>query len=186
MKFHSTPIEGFFVAESNVLGDERGSFTRLYCAPSQRAELGFTKDIVQINRSVTAQKGSIRGLHYQRFPALEAKMVRCTRGRVLDVAVDLRNDSKTFLQHFSVELDGTKGLALMIPEGFAHGFQTLEDDCEMLYLHSAAYAKEYEGGLRYDEPSLGIKWPLPAGTLSPRDMSFELLNKNFKGITHAV
>lgn len=186
MKFHPTPIDGLFVMESNVIGDERGSFMRLYCAPSQKAELGFTKDIAQINRSITAKKGSIRGLHYQRFPALEAKTVRCLRGRVFDVAVDLRNDSKTFLQSFAIELDGSKGFALMIPEGFAHGFQTLEDDCEMLYLHGAPYAKEHEGGLRYDDPALGIQWPLPAGTLSPRDQSFEFIKKDFKGITHAM
>lgn len=186
MKFHPTPIAGLFVAESNVLGDERGSFMRLYCGPSQQAELGFTKDIVQINRSISAKKGTLRGLHFQRYPALEAKMVRCTRGRVFDVAVDLREGSKTFLQHFSIELDGAKGLALVIPEGFAHGFQTLADDCEMLYLHSAAYAREHEGGVRYDDPALKISWPLPAGTMTPRDLSFPLIDQNFKGITHAV
>ncbi|MBI3441257.1 MAG: dTDP-4-dehydrorhamnose 3,5-epimerase [Proteobacteria bacterium] len=186
MKFHPTPITDLFVAESSVIADERGSFMRLYCAPSQQQSLGFKKQIVQINRSITNKKGSLRGLHYQKFPALEAKMVRCTRGMVYDVAVDLRNGSKTFLKHFSIELDGQKGQALVIPEGFAHGFQTLEDDCEMLYLHSAAYAKEHEGGLRYDDPALGIHWPLPAGTLSPRDLSFALIDNNFKGITHAV
>ena len=186
MQFHPSPIADLFVAESTALADERGSFMRLYCAPSQQDSLGFKKEIVQINRSTTAKKGSLRGLHYQRFPALEAKMVRCLRGRVYDVAVDLREGSATFLEHFSIELDGQKGLALLIPEGFAHGFQTLEDDCEMLYLHSAAYAKEYEGGLRYDDPALHIRWPLPVGAMSLRDKAFALLDKNFRGITHAV
>lgn len=186
MKFHKTAIEGLFVAESTAIGDERGSFMRLFCAPSLKAELGIERPIVQINRSVTAKKGSLRGLHFQRFPALEAKTVRCLRGRVLDVAVDLRAGSPTFLKHFSVELDGGSGNALMIPEGFAHGFQTLTDDCEMLYLHSAAYAKEHEGGLRYDDPALGIKWPLPAGAMSVRDQAFPLIDRSFEGITHAV
>jgi len=186
MKFHTTPIVDLFVAESDVLADGRGSFTRLYCAPSQQEALGFKKEIVQINRSVTAKKGSLRGLHYQKFPALEAKMVRCTRGRVHDVAVDLREGSATFLHHFVIELDGAGRQAVLIPEGCAHGFQTLEDDCEMLYLHTAAYAKEHEGGLRYNDPSLHIPWPLPVSAISPRDLAFPLIGKNFKGIAHAV
>ena len=186
MKFYPTPLADLFVAESKVLADERGSFMRLYCEPSQQEELGFKKEIVQINRSITKKKGTLRGLHYQKSPALEGKMVRCTRGRVYDVAIDLREGSATFLQHFSIELDGAGGQALMIPEGFAHGFQTLEDDCEMLYLHTAAYAKEHEGGLRYDDPPLQIIWPLAVTSISPRDMAFPPIEKDFKGITHAV
>ncbi len=186
MKFKPTPIAGVFVVETDILGDARGSFMRLYCAEEQAAQTGFHKPVAQANRSVTAQKGSLRGLHYQRAPALESKMVRCTRGRVFDVAVDLRGGSETFLQHVSVELDSAQGLALLIPEGCAHGFQTLEDDCEMIYLHTAPYDKEHEGGVRFDDPRLGIRWPLVAGTMSQRDQSFPRLDDSFRGITHEV
>ncbi|MBU6476170.1 MAG: dTDP-4-dehydrorhamnose 3,5-epimerase [Alphaproteobacteria bacterium] len=181
MKFVPTPIAGAFVVETDIHSDERGSFMRLYCAGEQKAQTGFDKPVAQANRSVTTQKGSVRGLHYQRAPALESKMVRCTRGRVFDVAVDLRAGSKTFLKHFSVELDAAKGNALLIPEGCAHGFQTLEDDCEMIYLHTAPYAKEHEGGLAHDDPALGIVWPLPVTMISARDRAFPPLDGSFKG-----
>lgn len=176
MKHSSTSIDDLIIAESDILGDERGSFMRLFSAE----ELGM--QVAQANRSITTRKGSLRGLHFQRAPALEAKFVRCIRGRVLDVAVDLRKGSKTFLQHFSVELDGASGLALMIPGGFAHGFQTLTDNCEMVYFHSTPYSKEYEGGLRYDDPALGIHWPLPVADMSARDKVFAMIDDSFKGI----
>ncbi len=182
MKFTPTSIAGVFVVETEIRGDDRGTFMRIYCAAEQKKQTGFEKPIAQANRSVTAQKGSLRGLHYQRAPALESKMVRCTRGRVFDVAVDLRAGSETFLQHVSVALDSAQGNALLIPEGCAHGFQTLEDDCEMIYLHTAPYSPAHEGGLAFDDPKLGIRWPLAVAQMSERDRSFPPLDGNFKGI----
>ncbi len=144
--------------------------------------MSLQKPIRQINQSITRQKGAVRGLHYQKSPALEAKIVRCLRGRVFDVMVDLRADSPTFLKHQAVELSAENAQAVYIPEGFAHGFQALEEDCELLYLHMTPYSKEYEGGLRYDDPKLGIQWPLAATQLSQRDTGFPLLDPSFRGI----
>lgn len=186
MKFHATRISGLFIAESTRIGDERGHFMRLYCGPTQEEALGAFRPPVQINHSYSRERGTLRGMHFQRAPALEAKTVRCLHGRVWDVAVDLREGSPTFLQHHAVELSAESGLAFVIPEGFAHGFQTLTDDCELLYLHSTAYDKAHEGGLRHDDPALAIDWPLPVSVLSERDKSFPLLDAHFHGITHAL
>lgn len=186
MKFHPTAIAGLYLAESTRIGDARGSFMRLYCEEALQAATGIRRPPVQINHSYSQRKGTLRGLHFQRAPALEAKTVRCLRGRVLDVAVDLRRGSPSFLRHVAVELSPESNLAFVIPEGFAHGFQTLTDDCELLYLHSAPYAKEHEGGLRHDDPALAIDWPLPVSVLSERDASFPLIDINFHGITHAL
>lgn len=186
MQFHETKIAGLYIVETHKIGDERGHFSRIYCQDALKKCTEFSWQPVQINHSFSKEKGTLRGLHFQNAPALEAKMVRCTKGKVFDVAVDLRADSPTFLQHVSVELSGENGLALLIPAGCAHGFQTMTDDCEMLYLHSAAYAKEHEGGVRFDDPTLAIDWPLPPTIVSERDKSFALLNENFKGIADAL
>lgn len=186
MKYHSTPIARLFIAESTRRGDERGHFSRLYCESALQEATGILRPPVQINHSYSQSKGTLRGMHFQRAPALEAKTVRCLRGRVYDVAVDLREGSPTFLKHHAVELSPESGLAFVIPEGFAHGFQTLTDDCELLYLHGTPYTPAHEGGLRYDDPALGIDWPLPVSVLSERDASFPLIDKAFKGITHAL
>lgn len=182
MRFLTTRIAGLMIAESDVFADARGSFQRLYCQPSQAAQGLPAKPVVQINRSITAQKGTVRGMHFQHPPAMEQKTVRCLHGRILDVAVDLRAQSPTFLQHEAIELDAKSGRALVIPEGFAHGFQTLEDDCELLYLHTAAYSKPHEAGLRHDDPALGIRWPLAVTVLSERDQSYPLIDAAFKGV----
>lgn len=186
MKFSPTPIAGLMVAESERRGDARGSFMRLYCAPSLAAAGIAGQQPVQINQSITATRGTVRGMHYQTWPALEGKIVRCLRGRILDVAVDLRAGSPTFLQHHAVELSADNNRALVIPPGFAHGFQALTDDCEMLYLHSAAYDPQHEAGLRHDDPQLGIDWPLPVSVLSDRDRGFAALTPNFSGVPHAL
>lgn len=182
MKFLSTPIKDLYIAESKMISDDRGSFMRLHCDDSIRTELGFDYTIKQINYSHTVNKGTVRGMHFQKAPALEAKIVRCIQGRVLDVAVDLRKGSETFLKHFSIELSAENNLSLMIPAGFAHGFQALEDNSKLIYLHTASYSPEHEGGVPYNDAAIGIKWPLPAQGISQRDLSFEKITPNFKGI----
>ena len=175
------PISGICLATSRVIGDARGEFSRLFDL-ELLSEAHGSRPIVQINRSNTRQPGTVRGMHYQTAPALEAKWVRCLRGRVLDVAVDLRRGSPTFLQHFAVELSADTAQALFIPEGCAHGFQVLEPDSELLYLHTAPYDPAHEGGLRCDDPALDIAWPLPITGLSQRDANHPLINATFEGI----
>ena len=181
MNLVETSIPGVWIIESTSWLDERGTFSRLFCARELQIVLG-PRIIVQINHSITRRAGAIRGLHYQNPPHAEMKIVRCLRGGVFDVAVDLRNGSSTFLQWTSVELTPENRLALVIPEGCAHGFQVLEDDSEILYLHSAFYASEAEGAARYDDPRIGIAWPLKPTDLSPRDLAQPFLEEDFKGI----
>ena len=168
------PLQGLFLIETAAFEDHRGAFARLFCA-EELAALGM-KPIVQINHSLTRAPGAVRGLHFQRPPRAEAKLVRCLRGRVLDVAVDLRAGSPTYLQWHAVELSAANRLAVFLPRGFAHGFQALEAGCELLYLHDQAYSPEFEGGLRFDDPALGIAWPLPVADLSARDAGHPLLS----------
>lgn len=168
------PLPGLFVIETAAFEDQRGSFARLFCA-EELAALGFGQ-IVQINHSLTRASGAVRGLHFQRPPRAEAKIVRCLRGRVLDLAVDLRAGSPTYLKWHAVELTAENRLAYCLPRGFAHGFQALTPDCELLYLHDEFYSPEHEGGLRFDDPALGIPWPLPVAELSGRDAGHPLLS----------
>lgn len=177
----AVPIAGAAVAVSRLVGDARGEFARLFDGELLDG-VHQARPIVQVNRSMTRTVGAVRGMHYQTAPALEAKWVRCLRGRVFDVLVDLRAGSPTFLHHFGIELSAEAGNALFIPEGCAHGFQVLEADSELLYLHTAPYAPAHEGGLRCDDPALGIAWPLPVAQQSDRDRGFALIDANFKGI----
>jgi dTDP-4-dehydrorhamnose 3,5-epimerase len=181
MKLAPTPIAGVFIAGTDYLADHRGRFGRLFCSDELLAAHAG-RPIVQVNHSVTRAVGSVRGMHYQVAPAGEAKWVRCLRGRVFDVAVDLRRGSPTLKQWFGVELSADAGNALFLPEGVAHGFQVLERDSEMLYLHTAAYAPAHEAGLRWDDPAVGIDWPLPVRDLSTRDAAHPFLPANFEGI----
>lgn len=171
------PLVGLAVIETAAFEDHRGSFARLFCS-GELAALGLGS-IVQINHSLTRAVGAVRGLHFQRPPKAEAKLVRCLAGRVLDVAVDLRAGSPTYLKWHAVELTAANRLALFLPRGFAHGFQTLTPDCELLYLHDEFYSPEHEGGLRHDDPALSIPWPLPVADLSERDASHPLLSPDF-------
>lgn len=175
------PIAGLYLATSRVIGDARGQFARLFDLDLLRKAHG-DRMIEQVNHSHTKVPGTVRGMHFQRAPALEAKWVRCLGGRVLDVAVDLRKGSPTFLRHFAVELSRDQANALFIPEGCAHGFQVLEPDSELLYLHTAPYVASAEGGVRCDDPALGIAWPLPVTGLSDRDANHPLIDQNFEGI----
>lgn len=181
VKLCPTAIAGVFVAETSPFQDKRGAFKRLFCARELVDAVG-DRHIEQINHSRTVEVGAVRGLHFQRAPHAELKMVRCLRGRVWDVAVDLREGSSTFLQWHAQELSGVNGLMLVIPEGCAHGFQVLEPDSELLYLHTASYTPSAEGGIRFDDPALNIPWPLPVADLSERDKAHPLIDKNFQGI----
>jgi len=179
MEIASTSIAGAFEVRHDVSSDDRGRFKRQYCE-REFAAAGLNTRWVQVNHSVTTERGAIRGLHFQRPPHGEAKLVSCPVGRAFDVAVDLRRGSETFLRWAAVEIDDA--VSFYIPEGCAHGFQALSDEVHLIYLHSAFYAPEAEGGVRFDDPRLGIAWPLPPATLSDRDRSFALLGDDFEGL----
>ena len=176
-----TPLEGLLVIQREKLSDERGFLSRLFCA-SDLAAFGWQGPIAQLNETATALKGTVRGLHFQRPPHAEIKLVTCTRGRILDVAVDLRENSPTFLQHFAVELSEDNACSLLIPKGFAHGFQALTDEVRMIYAHSAPYAASAEGGLNPRDPALSIDWPLPVAGLSPRDAAHPFVSGDYRGV----
>ena len=167
---HPTPIAGVVAIERLPLGDARGFLERLFCA-DDLAFAGWTGAIAQINHTFTAEPGTVRGLHYQRAPHAEIKLVSCLAGAVWDVAVDLRPGSPTYLQWHAEELSAHNHRSLLIPPGCAHGFQTLSADVQMLYCHSQPYAPHSEVGLHPQDPRLGISWPLPVHGLSPRDAS---------------
>lgn len=174
--------EGLALVERQKLGDARGFLSRLFCA-DELADAGWAKPVAQINHTMTATKGTIRGLHFQHPPHAETKLVTCLRGAVWDVAVDLRAGSPTFLHWHAEELSADNRRALLIPEGFAHGFQTLTDGCELLYLHSAAYSPEAEAAVNAFDPALGIAWPLSVSEISERDKQHPYLTEKFTGLT---
>ncbi|MEO7997922.1 MAG: dTDP-4-dehydrorhamnose 3,5-epimerase [Gemmatimonadaceae bacterium] len=181
MQLLKTPLTGLWEIRTTPRGDARGSLTRIFCE-SDFAEVRPNLRFVQTNHSVTALRGTIRGMHFQQAPAAEAKLIRCIRGSVFDVAVDLRAESPTFGHWHGVELSEHNNQQIFIPEGFAHGFQALTDDVQMLYQHTTPYSQEHEGGLRYDDPAVAINWPLPVTVLSPRDAALPLLRVGFMGI----
>jgi len=174
MRFTPTPLRGAFVVEPEPHVDERGLFARTFCSREFSAH-GLVTTFVQCSVSLNRQRGTLRGLHYQRPPASEVKLVRCTAGSVYDVIVDLRPDSPTYRQHFGAELTAGNRRALYIPEMFAHGFQSLEDGSEVFYQISEFYAPDASTGLRFDDPALGIGWPLPVTVMSAKDRLWPLL-----------
>ncbi len=176
-----TKFSGLQVLQRKPIGDNRGYIERLFCAEELKT-LADGKTVVQINRTMTKDEGTVRGMHFQNPPHAEIKFVSCLRGKVFDVAVDLRSNSSTFLQWHSEVLSCSNHKTLVIPEGFAHGFQTLTNDCEMLYCHTAPYQPKAEGGLNSRDPRLAITWPLPMTEISPRDTAHPLLNDAFTGI----
>ncbi len=181
MNFEPTSLAGSYVVELTAFTDERGWFARYFCKKEFEA-VGHHAEWVQCNHSFTAAKGAIRGMHYQLPPFSEIKLVRCIAGAVYDVIVDLREGSPTFLHWFGQELSAANRRMLYIPEGFAHGFQTLTENCELLYHHSAFYQPGAESGLRYDDPAIGIEWPMPCTLISDRDRLHPFIDKHFKGI----
>jgi dTDP-4-dehydrorhamnose 3,5-epimerase len=174
MRFIKTNLAGAHIIEPQPHQDGRGLFARTYCAREFR-EQGLVDAFVQCNTSWNARKGTVRGLHYQLPPSTEVKLVRCTAGALWDVIVDLRPDSPTYLQHLALELTASNRLALYIPEMFAHGFQALEDATEVFYQMSDFYAPKLAQGIRYDDPKIGIKWPLPTTSISEQDLRWNLL-----------
>jgi len=176
-----TPLTGLKLIERKPVGDARGFLSRLFCE-SELAAAGWTRGIAQINHTLTRKQGAVRGMHFQRAPHGEMKLVSCLRGAVWDVAVDLRADSPTFLKWHAAELSADNHRSLLIPEDFAHGFQTLTADCELLYLHSAAYVPEAEGGLQPQDPALAIAWPLAISEISARDSQHALLTQAYTGL----
>lgn len=176
-----TPLAGCWTATSQAYEDIRGEFFRAFCT-RELEHILEGKSIEQINVSLTRQRGTLRGLHYQLPPFCETKIIRCLRGSVFDVAVDLRAGSPTFLQYHSEVLSAAARNMIIIPDGFAHGFQALEEDCQLLYLHTAIYQPASEGGVAYNDPKIGIAWPLPVQALSDRDRSLPMIPKHFEGI----
>ncbi|MCB0631389.1 MAG: dTDP-4-dehydrorhamnose 3,5-epimerase [Saprospiraceae bacterium] len=181
MKFIPTKLADACLVELEAFSDDRGWFARAFCK-KEFEQIGHRKEWVQINHSMSREKGTIRGMHFQYPPHNEAKLVRCIAGKVFDVALDIRRGSPTFLQWVGFELSAANRRMLYIPEGFAHGFQTLTDDVELIYHHSAYYTPDAEGGLRFDDPALGIEWPLPAGNISVKDQNRAFLTDAFQGI----
>jgi dTDP-4-dehydrorhamnose 3,5-epimerase len=181
MIFTPTGLKGSYLIDLQPYSDERGWFARFYCKDEFK-QIGHDKEWVQLNHSVSFEKGALRGMHFQIAPYREIKMVRCIAGAVYDVIIDLRKDSETFLKWFGAELSAENKKMMYIPEGFAHGFQCLSDNCELIYHHTEFYKPGSEGGIRHDDPVIGVHWPLEITTISSRDQAHPYLYENFKGI----
>ncbi|KKH47426.1 dTDP-4-dehydrorhamnose 3,5-epimerase [Methanosarcina sp. 1.H.A.2.2] len=181
MKIEKLPMCGAAVIEAEPFMDHRGVFARFFCE-KELSEIIGNRHFVNVNFSRTLKKGAIRGLHFQYPPKAEMKLVRCIRGSVYDVIVDIRKDSPTFLKWFSIELSADNMKMLCVPEGFAHGFQVLEESSEMLYLHSEFYSKEHEGALNYSDPLLAITWPVESADVSERDKNHKMIYDDFRGV----
>ena len=170
MIFTTTSI-GAVVVEPEPVEDDRGFFARSFCAREFAAH-GLDSRVAQCNLSFNRERGTLRGLHFQRPPHAEAKLVRCTRGAVFDVALDLRSDSPTFLEHVAVELSAANRKMLFVPAGFAHGFQTLEPETEVFYQMSAPFVRDASAGVRWNDPAFSIAWPLAVRAISERDRAY--------------
>jgi dTDP-4-dehydrorhamnose 3,5-epimerase len=181
MIFTETPLKGSYTIALQPYSDDRGWFARTYCKNEFNA-IGHTADWVQINHSFTENKGTVRGMHFQLHPFTEIKLIRCIAGAVLDIMVDIRKNSPTFLQSFAVELSANNHTMIYIPQGFAHGFQALENNTALIYHHSQFYQPNVEGGIRYNDPAININWPLAINNISSRDNQHPLLTSHFKGI----
>jgi dTDP-4-dehydrorhamnose 3,5-epimerase len=174
-------IQGLFLVERKLIKDDRGSFYRAFCDKELEPILNGRK-IKQINVSKTLNTGAIRGFHFQEPPNAEMKLIRCLFGKVWDVAVDLRNGSPTFLQWHAEELSAENGRMYIISEGFAHGFQVLEKESQLLYLHTASYEPKSERGIRYNDPMISVKWPIVVTNISSKDSNYPLITKEFMGV----
>lgn len=181
MKFEKTGIEGLVLVMQAPVCDERGEFARVFCA-REFTQQGLIAEFVQENRSLCHAPGTLRGLHLQLPPDAEAKLVRCTRGRIFDVAVDCRSGSPTFLHWFGIELTDQNRTLLYVPPGFAHGYQALVAEAEVSYLTSSHYAPQQERQIKYDDPRIGIDWPHMDCILSPKDASAAYLSTDYEGV----
>lgn len=175
MKFEDAPIEGLKIVTMEPVRDDRGHFARSYCI-EEFAKVGIDYKILQCNQSFNHKKGTIRGMHWQNEPHQETKFMSCSQGRIFDVAVDLRKDSPTYLQWFGIELTDRQDTMLYVPQGFAHGYQTLTDNAMAVYSVGVAYHPESADGMRHDDPAVGIDWPIKEAILSDRDRQWPLLD----------
>lgn len=176
MIFIETELKGAFILDLERRGDERGFFARMFCQREFEAH-GLKPVIAQANIASSTRKGTLRGMHFQFPPAAETKLVRCSRGAILDIIVDLRPESPTYLRHTAVELNEDNHRALYVPERFAHGYQCLTDRTETTYQVGEFYTPSMEGGLKYDDPRLGLSWPLPVTSISPKDAQWKLFDE---------
>jgi len=174
MIFTETKLKGAFIIDLELREDQRGAFARTFCANEFEAH-GLKPTVAQCNLSFNHKAGTLRGMHYQVPPAAETKLVRCTQGAIYDVIIDMRPNSPTFMQHIGVELTAENRRSLYVPEMFAHGYQSLTDGAEVVYQVGEFYTPGYERGLRYDEPALGIEWPLPVTVISEKDAAWALV-----------
>lgn len=181
LDFLNTPLAGLKVIQRKPIEDTRGFLSRLY-GIEEFTNVGVDKHISQINHTLTILKGTVRGLHYQNPPYSEAKIVNCIRGEIFDVAVDLRQGSPTFLHWHGEKLNAKNNRSLLIPEGYAHGFQALSENCELIYFHTAPYVPEADAGLNAVDTVLGINWPLPITEISDRDRTHPMIHPDFKGV----
>lgn len=181
MIIENVGIDGLKLITPEPFYDERGYFSRIFCQ-KDLAEIKENLVIAQVNNSFTKKKGSIRGMHFQYPPSAELKIVRCVRGSIFDVGVDIRKDSPTFLKWHGEVLSAENQKMLVIPEGFAHGFQTLEDNCEIIYFNTAFYSKESESAISYKDPKIGIKWLEEVTVVSEKDQNHPFIDENFEGV----
>lgn len=181
MIFTETILKGSYEITLTPHGDSRGWFARTYCK-KEFEQVGHQQEWVQLNHSFSSQKGTVRGMHFQQAPFTEIKMLRCIAGSVYDVIIDLRKDSPTFLKWFGTELSAQNKKMLYIPAGFAHGFQTLTDDAELIYHHTEFYTPSAEAGIRYNDNAINIAWPLAVSEISERDTGHPLIDSTFKGL----
>jgi dTDP-4-dehydrorhamnose 3,5-epimerase len=181
MHFIRTKIEGVYLIEPDCYSDNRGSFYRTFCK-NDFLDIGFQKEFVQINHSINLKKGTFRGIHYQEPPHSETKLIRCISGSIIDFVIDLRKNSPSFLAIQEFELSRSNRLMVLIPDGCAHGFQTLEDDTELIYHHTNFYCKQADRGIRFDDPLINLTMPMKIGNISDKDKSYPNIKKNFKGL----
>ena len=178
MIFRETSLKGAYIIELDKKGDERGFFARFFCK-NEFAEVGLNNKIIQINNSLSKDKGTLRGMHYQLAPKAEDKIVRCIKGSLFDAIIDLRENSETFGHWFGVELTAENRKMLYVPNGFAHGFLTLEENTESFYLVTEYYAPDRERGIRWNDPKFNIEWPITPEVISEKDMSHPYFNPDF-------
>ncbi|HXP50016.1 MAG TPA: dTDP-4-dehydrorhamnose 3,5-epimerase [Bacteroidia bacterium] len=176
MKFTETKLKGAYIIELSPMKDERGGFARVF-SKDAFAQIGLNKEFVQFNQSWNTLKGTVRGMHFQKRPHAEAKFIKCIRGSAFDVMIDLRPDSSTYLQWVGEVISAENMKCIYIPEGFAHGFQTLEDNTELLYHHTEFYAPEFEGAINALDRTVGIKWPIAISLMSEKDKAIPLIHK---------
>ena len=181
MTFTETILKNSYIIDLSIFTDDRGGFARTFCK-KEFEQIGHTKEFVQFNHSYNTLKGTIRGMHYQVSPYKEIKLIRCVKGAINDIIIDIRQNSPTFLQHICVELSEQNKKMIYVPEGFAHGFQTLTNNTELIYHHTHYFVPNADAGLNYADETLNIKWNLPVSIISEKDKNYKLINNTFKGI----